>query len=542
MSDRERVGVVTEGSLAEGLKVRLEPQASVENMRAGNFVVVQGQSKDFFCLVSDVTLESTNAQVLMDPPGDAESFARQVLSGTSIFGSVSLAPMLMLEREQTETDSGLRPVKTVPSHFSPAFIASENDFKQVFGLEEGNNFQIGKPLDMEVPVCINLEKFVERSNGIFGKSGTGKSFLARIVLAGIIKTDVASNLIFDMHNEYAWETENESGGFVKGLRQLFQTRVAVFSLDPDVSRKQGVNVDHEIRIGLNQIEPGDILLLQEELQLSATAATQTDLLYGVYKENWVTALLDMDNDGIKAFVEERGGHEGALASLQSRLRRIEALPFVTRESGTSAIEQMVETLDNRRHVILQFGRYGRLLEYILVANILTRRIHQHYQEKTDTYRLTKDRAQKPRQLMITIEEAHKFLNPQAAAQTIFGTIAREMRKYHVTLMIIDQRPSGIDSEVMSQIGTRITAALNDERDIESVFTGVSGSAHLRSMLATLDPKQQALIMGYALPMPVVVRTRAYDEKFYKDLGTDEALTKQERKDKSKKETDDVFGQ
>ena len=38
-----------------------------------------------------------------------------------------------------------------------------------------------------------------------------------------------------------------------------------------------------------------------------------------------------------------------------------------------------------------------------------------------------------------------------------------MRKYFVTLLVVDQRPSGIDNEVMSQIGTRITALLNDEK-------------------------------------------------------------------------------
>ena len=46
-------------------------------------------------------------------------------------------------------------------------------------------------------------------------------------------------------------------------------------------------------------------------------------------------------------------------------------------------------------------------------------------------------------------------------------------KYFVTLLVVDQRPSGIDPEVMSQIGTRITALLNDEKDIEAIFAGVS---------------------------------------------------------------------
>jgi DNA helicase HerA-like ATPase len=121
-------------------------------------------------------------------------------------------------------------------------------------------------------------------------------------------------------------------------------------------------------------------------------------------------------------------------------------------------------------------------------------------------------------LVITIEEAHRFLNPEVASQTIFGTIAREMRKYNVTLLVIDQRPSGIDSEVMSQIGTKITCLMDNERDIDSVLAGVSGRSELKSVLAKLESKQQALIFGHAVPMPVVVRTREYGSvESYKGL-------------------------
>ncbi|MGK7895331.1 MAG: ATPase, partial [Xenococcus sp. (in: cyanobacteria)] len=125
---------------------------------------------------------------------------------------------------------------------------------------------------------------------------------------------------------------------------------------------------------------------------------------------------------------------------------------------------------------------------------------------------------RPRQLVITIEEAHRFLDSSIVHQTIFGTIAREMRKYFVTLLVVDQRPSGIDNEVMSQVGTRVTCLLNDEKDIDALFTGVSGAQGLRSVLAKLDSKQQAILLGHAVPMPVVVRTRAYDAQFYSELG------------------------
>ena len=93
-----------------------------------------------------------------------------------------------------------------------------------------------------------------------------------------------------------------------------------------------------------------------------------------------------------------------------------------------------------------------------------------------------------------------------------------MRKYYVSLLIVDQRPSGIDEEVLSQIGTKIVALLNDEKDIQAILTGVRNSSGLRSILATLDTKKQALVLGHAVPMPVVIKTREYDSEFYAAMG------------------------
>jgi uncharacterized protein len=150
---------------------------------------------------------------------------------------------------------------------------------------------------------------------------------------------------------------------------------------------------------------------------------------------------------------------------------------------------------------------------MLVANILTRRLHHIYREMTE--KAIGENGAKPRPLVITIEEAHKFLAPHLASQTIFGTIAREMRKYNVTLLIVDQRPSGIDSEILSQVGTKICCLLDDEKDVDAVLTGVSGANSLRGVLASLETRQQALIFGHAVPMPVVVRTRTYDDEAFR---------------------------
>jgi hypothetical protein len=152
---------------------------------------------------------------------------------------------------------------------------------------------------------------------------------------------------------------------------------------------------------------------------------------------------------------------------------------------------------------------------MLVANILTKRIHDEWVRWSERHEQDREGTEAPRPLMITIEEAHKFLGRDST--TIFGTIAREMRKYLVTLMVIDQRPSGIDDEVMSQIGTRVTALLNDDKDIDAVFMGIRGGGQLKALLATLDSKQEVMVMGHAVPMEVVLRVRSFDTDFYKSL-------------------------
>src|SRR5262249_6930697 len=154
-------------------------------------------------------------------------------------------------------------------------------------------------------------------------------------------------------------------------------------------------------------------------------------------------------------------------TLQRRLNTIvQKTPYLRPRVTHNYIDEILSYIQSGRHIVLEFGRQNNLLSYMLATNIITRRIHAEYVKRTELYLANPEKSAPPRKLMIVIEEAHKFLSPQVARQTIFGIIAREMRKYSVTLLIVDQRPSGIDPEILSQIGTRVTALLNDEKDID----------------------------------------------------------------------------
>lgn len=110
-----------------------------------------------------------------------------------------------------------------------------------------------------------------------------------------------------------------------------------------------------------------------------------------------------------------------------------------------------------------------------------------------------------------------------------------MRKYYVTLLIIDQRPSQIYDEVMSQLGTRISGSLGDEDDINAVLSGLPGRGGLRGMLAKLQPKEEVLMLGWGVPMPIPIRSRRYDQQFWIDLKGEE------RKPQSTKQFNSLLG-
>ncbi|GAB4468807.1 MAG: DUF87 domain-containing protein [Anaerolineae bacterium] len=509
-----RLGVVVGGSLSRGLDVKLDPHTDIEELAVGRYVVVHGLQQRYFCMITDIALASTNAQIAANPPDMANQYLADVYSGSMAFGTIHIVPMLII-REGGE----LGPVRTVPPHFKEVRTATEQDINDVFGHEDESHFFIGSPLELqETQINVDLKRLTERSVGVFGKSGTGKSYLTRILLAGTLARGSAVNLVFDMHNDYGWEVINEANRRDKGLKQLFPSKVAIFTLDDESARRRGVRPDYVVRLSYSEIEPEDLAALRRTMDISDTMLDAAYTLRRIYGKTWIQSILTATSDDIQEIIDTTNVNGASLTALIRRLERFRRFDFLVPEPiGDSAVKAILDSIEQGISVVLEFGRYGNALEaYILVANYLTRRIRESYVKRIE--RSLGDESQQPPQLMITIEEAHKFLEPGIAQQTIFGTIARELRKYKVTLLVVDQRPSAIDEEIMSQIGTRVTALLDNERDIAAVLMGVSGAQGLREVLARLDTRQQAIVLGHAVPMPVVIKTRPYDEAFYAAMG------------------------
>ncbi|MBI3744467.1 MAG: ATP-binding protein [Chloroflexi bacterium] len=529
------LGFVVSGSLTRGVDIKLDASAEVESLAVGRFVTIEGHLRRFFGVVTDVSLQHTDPRMATAPPDVEDEFIRDVMVGTAAYGSIHVSPYLVMP---VGGDEAPAPAKTVPPHFARVRETSPQEIAAIFGENDDAHIWIGSPLDMEeAPVCLSADRLTERSTGVFGKTGTGKSFLTRILLAQIVQKGQAVSLIFDMHSEYGWSARQEGGTDVKALKQLFPSKVAIFTVDEEGSRRRGVQPDFVVRIGFDEVHAEDVASLAGVLDLNEAQVQAAERLEKKHGRQWLSRFLAGESlDDLTAFAGETE-HEGTVQALHRKLQRLERLPFITNDKHDDSVARIMDYLERGTHVVLEFGRYRNKLEaYILVANLLTRRIHDLYVERVE--RSLGGQGKAPPNLVIAIEEAHKFLSPQVAKFTTFGTIARELRKYNVTLLVIDQRPSGIDPEVLSQIGTKLTCLLEDDRDIDAVLAGTSGGRELRAVLAKLETKQQALIFGHAVPMPVVVRTRTYDTSFYRSLGVRDAA---DRKASLAKDEADLFG-
>ena len=228
-----------------------------------------------------------------------------------------------------------------------------------------------------------------------------------------------------------------------------------------------------------------------------------------------TARKSLHQTALPIWANSNGVNVMAAEGLHSKLKRVFNLDYIIENPPSDSIRDIIEALKKGKHIVLSFGKHETDLDYLLVSNLLTRRIREEWEKLTNAFR--SQSAPEPRPLVIAVEEAHKLLNREMAAQTTFSTIAREMRKYYVTLLVIDQRPSQIYDEVMSQLGTRVCGWLGDDDDVGAALSGLASRDALRGMLARLQPKEEVLLLGWGVPMPILVRSRRYDEQFWKEI-------------------------
>lgn len=177
------------------------------------------------------------------------------------------------------------------------------------------------------------------------------------------------------------------------------------------------------------------------------------------------------------------------------------------ESVPSLCNTLDDFFDNQKQRLLRislqnipFGNHAREV----VANAIGRILLDK----------ARDGSFREQPLVVVLDEAHQFLNRTIGDEHMrveldaFGLIAKEGRKYGLTICIATQRPRDIPQDVLSQMGTLIVHRLINERDrevVEKAAGDIDRSA--ADFLPTLGPGE-AVIVGVDIPVPMAIQVQA----------------------------------
>src|SRR5207302_9815543 len=125
------------------------------------------------------------------------------------------------------TERSKRP--PIPPYFSACRHATRADVERIYEITDTSS-TLGTITGVEpFHVQLDMKRLAEKPFAIFGRTGTGKSILNKLVCAGIISRDAGSVLIFDMHGEYGVFSATDN---TEGLKFFFPGKVEILSLDP----------------------------------------------------------------------------------------------------------------------------------------------------------------------------------------------------------------------------------------------------------------------------------------------------------------------
>jgi len=530
VSENKVFAKVVGGSLSKGVDALILKQFSTEQIRSGSMVIIEGRENKYLGVVFDVEhlgSKSVAGMVSRETVSDVEiaSLRGKVLSSLRQHGKlpsiVKIVPIASL------VNGSIEQADTLPYYMASTSVPTQEDISSFYGEEEERIiWPLGIPklplteskIDVYIP--INVDVLTRGSFGIFGKSGTGKTFLGNIIAAYIVASNYSGKLkkrvkllIFDMHSEYGLMVKDTVGrDYAPGVGQVFSEDFVIYTPDMGLAKNRGLK---EFKISVDGVRVEDIAIAADAFGLTKTYVnylpTFERLLKAQFGRNWLKALCGLlsydENSVAERIISGDSGAAGlqSFRAARSKLRRMERMEFIDwRGVAKDTADEIVEEITNgERSVIISFGGYGDdKAAYMLIANIVARRLWKRYVE------FAMEGGKLEYRVVIFLEEAHKFLGSETYYMTPFGNVARELRKRGVVLCVVDQRPSQIFENVRGMLWNYFVMLLTEDSDVDVCTKGLPYSKLFKPVVQQLR-RQEVLVYGEAVNVPAVLKIVDY---------------------------------
>lgn len=430
------------------------------------------------------------------------------------------------EKEGTKKHVFKRTLNTVPSLDAECFLLQGqelSDFMKAISSGSSNPLTIGKyTMSEESEANLDGNKFFQRHAVIVGGTGSGKSWTVANILEKAANLKSVNVVIFDIHGEYTPLKDLDNAQLLKiaGPGEKPDNDKAVFLPYWLLSYEEmaAMLLDRSDTNAPNQSRALFDLILKEKLGTvkdagdTATEANMTVESPVPYK---IQAVLDelkrQDVEmvpGAKAGTEKQGPLNGKLTRFVQRLESKitdKRLNFLFNNDSTllaydwlpKLIEKLLGFGNNNGVKVIDFSEVPSDI-LPLITGLIGRLIFT-VQQWTD--------ADERHPIAVFCDEAHLYL-PVTAADNMderglknFERIAKEGRKYGVSLVVISQRPADVSKTILSQCGNFIAMRLTNPEDqnvIRRLFPDNLGD--FAEMLPILDVGE-GLVVGDASLLP-----------------------------------------
>ena len=123
-------------------------------------------------------------------------------------------------------------------------------------------------------------------------------------------------------------------------------------------------------------------------------------------------------DSVELWARRAGVHKAAAEGLRSKLTRLFNRPYLKNAPASNGLSDITNALESGRHVVLSFGNYQSDLDYLLVTNLITRKIRDTWGHQRLSQQKTPNRARWSLWLRKPTNA-----QPRDGFATIFSTIA-----------------------------------------------------------------------------------------------------------------------
>ncbi len=450
---------------------------------------------------------------------DEEGMSDGCTASLNILGEITT-------NQTTRETKFFRGVRSFPVIGEGVYSMTPADLQLIFNKENTPCIEVGRlQQDNSIVAKVRTDDLLSKHFAIIGSTGSGKSCTVALVLQAILKENsMAHVVLFDPHNEYsksfgdmAEVISNDTLDIPLWMFDFVET-VELLASDIEDHKREEEDVLHDILLKAKRLfdraqKSGDVTgqLKLDDVDAELQRATHITLDSPVpYRIRDVLKLLDMSMGRL-----ENNSNLGPYKRLKRRIQSLMSDPryqFVFRnQAAPLPIESLVGRIfripvNNKPISILDFsGIPSEALN--VVVSVVSRMAFE-----LATW------SERRLPILLVCEEAHRYIpsDPKLgfhSTRKIIARIAKEGRKYGVSLAIISQRPSELEASTLSQCSTIFSMRLSNEVDQNFVRAAVpDGAAELLSFLPSLGTAE-TMVFGEAVNLPMRVILNTLEEEY-----------------------------